>query len=124
MKQLHTNPKFKEPYDRMSQAEKKKVEENIYNESVQAVRLFYLTRQIVRDAKITVTHEEVQQEAARSANAFGQTVDPEHLSKEVFALALSKILLAKAQNYILENGTPPAPAPDENSPANEIEGQK
>jgi len=124
MKQLHTNPKFKEPYDRMSQAEKKKVEENIYNESVQAVRLFYLTRQIVRDAKITVTHAEVQQEAARSANAFGQTVDPEHLSKEVFALALSKILLAKAQNYILENGTPPAPAPDENNPVNEIEGQK
>ena len=109
MKQLQNNPKFQESYERMSVEEKKKLEENIYTESVQAVRLFYLTRQIVRDAKIPVTHEEVQQEAVHSASAFGQTVDPQHLSKEVFALSLSKILLAKAQNYILENGSPPAP---------------
>jgi len=109
MKQLQNNPKFHESYDRMSTEEKKKVEENVYNESVQAVRLFYLTRQIVRDAKIPVTHEEVQQEAVQSANAFGQTVDPQHLSKEVFALSLSKILLAKAQKHILENGSLPAP---------------
>ena len=109
MKQLQNNPKFHDSYERMSMEEKKKLEENLYTESVQAVRLFYLTRQIVRDAKIPVTHEEVQQEAVHSANAFGQTVDPQHLSKEVFALSLSKILLAKAQNYILENGLPPAP---------------
>jgi trigger factor len=113
MKQLQNNPKYHESFDRMSAEEKKKLEENIYTESVQAVRLFYLTRQIVREAKIPVTHEEVQQEAAHSASAFGQTVDPQHLSKEVFALSLSKILLAKAQNYILENGSSSAPAPVE-----------
>lgn len=120
MKQLQNNPKFHDSYDRMTPEEKKKLEENIYTESVQAVRLFYLTRQIVRDAKIPVTHEEVQQEAAHSAHAFGKTVDPEHLSKEVFALSLSKILLAKAQNYILENSSSPAETPI----ASEIESQK
>jgi len=124
MKQLQNNPQFQESYNRMSSEEMKKLEENVYMESVHAVRLFYLTRQIVRDAKIPVTHEEVQQEAANSAGAFGQPVDPQHLSKEVFALSLSKILLAKAQNYILNNCAPAETAPAENQKAAEIESQK
>jgi trigger factor len=103
LKQLQNDPKFAASHEGISFEERKKLDEKIYMESVHAVRLFYLTRQLVRDAKIPVTHGEVQQEAVQSARAFGQKVDPEHLSKEVFALALSKVILAKAQDYILEN---------------------
>jgi trigger factor len=124
LKQLQNNPRYKESYDHMTLAEKKKVEEDVYTESVQAVRLFYLTRQIVREAKIPVTHEEVQEEAARSAGAFGGHVDPEHLSKEVFALALSKIILTKAQNYILENSSAPASTEEKSTLVSEVEGQQ
>lgn len=115
LQHLQNDPKFASSYQQMSPEEKKKLEEKVYNEAVQAVRLFYLTRQIVRDAKIPVTHQEVQEEASRSAHAFGQKVDPEHISKEVFALALSKVILAKAQNYILENCSKPESVPAEKS---------
>lgn len=110
--QMLTDPKYKDSYDKLSAEELKKLDEKIFTESDQAVRLFYLSRQVVRDAKITVTHGEVQQEAAQSANAFGRKIDPDHLSKEVFALALSKVILGKAQNYILENCTKSEPAPE------------
>jgi trigger factor len=101
--QLQSDPKFRYSYEKLPADEKKKIDEKIYTESDQAVRLFYLSRQIVRDAKIPVTHAEVQQEAIQSSRAFGQNVDPDHLSNEVFALALSKVILAKAQDYILSN---------------------
>ncbi len=103
--QLQNDPKYREAFEKMASDERKKLEEKLFTESDQAVRLFYISRQIVRDAKVPVTHGEVQQEAIESANAFGRKVDPQHLSKEVFALALSKVILSKAQSYILENSS-------------------
>jgi trigger factor len=97
------DPQSAASYAKLSDEEKHKIDEKIYNESSQAVRLFYLTRHIVRDAEVPVTHGEVQQEAVSSASALGQKVDPDKLPKEAFALALSKVIMAKAQNYILEN---------------------
>ena len=114
--QLQNDPKYRDSFEKLSSDERKKLEERLYTESDQAVRLFYLSRQIVRDAKITVTHGEVQQEAVESAHAFGRKVDVQHLSKEVFALALSKVILAKAQKYILENCSKDSPAPEKASP--------
>jgi len=108
--QLQNDPKHRESFEKLSREELKKLDEKIYTESDQAVRLFYLSRQIVRDAKITVTHAEVQQEAVESAHAFGRKIDPAHLNKEIFALALSKVILAKAQNYILDNCSKDQPA--------------
>ena len=52
----------------MSQEERKTLEDKIGQESAQAVRLFYLSRQIVQGAKIPVTHKEVQNEAIRPCN--------------------------------------------------------
>jgi hypothetical protein len=48
-----------------------------------------------------VTHKEIQDEAIATLQSFGQqTVDK--IPKEIFALALSKVILAKAQSAILE----------------------
>lgn len=100
--QMQKDPKFAPYYQGLSAEERKKFDEKIYLEASHAVQIFYLSRQIIRDAQIPVTHAEVQQEAAQSARAFGQAVDPEHLPKEVFALALSKVILHKAQDYIID----------------------
>ncbi len=101
--QFLNDSEAKASYEKLSDEEKHKIDEKIYTESSQAVRLFYLTRHIVRQAEIPVTHGEVQQEAVSSANSLGRRVDPDHLPKEAFALALSKVIMAKAQTYILEN---------------------
>lgn len=101
--QFLSDPKAAETYELLSEEEKQKLDERIYNESSEAVRLFYLSRHVVREAKLPVTHEEVQEEAVKTASSFGQRIAPDQLPKEAFALALSKVILAKAQNYILEH---------------------
>jgi trigger factor len=104
VEQQMQNPKFKARFAKMSQEERKKIETEAESEAKEAVRLFYLSRQIVRDAGISVTHQEVQAEAVAMLQSSGaRNVDK--ISKEVFALGLSKVLLAKAQNHILATGT-------------------
>ena len=71
-------------------------------ESNQAVRLFYLSRQLVHDANLPITQQEIQDEAVKTLRSYGhQKIDT--IPKEVFALALSKVILAKAQNHVLQN---------------------
>ena len=97
----HRKQQSKERFEKMSAEEKKRAEEELYTQASEAIRLFYLTRKIVQDAQISVTHADIQQQAVESANAFGEKVDPAHLPKEVFALALSKVVMAKAQDHVL-----------------------
>lgn len=114
--QMEKDPKFTSYYQNLSAEDRKKFDAKTYADASHAVQIFYLSRQIIRDAQIPVTHGEVQQEAADSARAFGQGIDPAHLPKEVFALALSKVILAKAQDYIIAQAQKETPAPME-SPA-------
>lgn len=103
LQQMLKDPKLKKDWDSMSHEEKEKLDEKLSLESSQAVRLFYLSRQVVREAKIPVTHKEVQDEAVATLNSYGMNrVDIEKISKEVYALALSKVILAKAQDFIIQ----------------------
>ena len=87
----------------MSQEERKQQEIQLAEESAHAVRLFYLSRQVVRESKIPVTHKEVQEEAVAILNAHGnRNVEIDKISKEVYALALSKVMLARAQDTIIQ----------------------
>lgn len=92
-------------YEALSDEEKKKFDERLFTESSKSVRLFYLARQIVRDAKISISQNDVQNEAIQIAKERNLRVDPQNLPKELFALSLSKIILCKAQDYILANCT-------------------
>ena len=101
--QLAQDPKFKAGWDKRSQKERQNLNETISAESAQAVRIFYLSRQIVRDAQIPVTHQEVQNEAVAMIQSHGgKNVEIDQIPKEIYALALSKVILAKAQDYVLE----------------------
>jgi len=98
--QMMHDPKFKASWNQMKEDERYRFEEKVAAEASQAVRLFYLSRRIVQDAKIPVTHKEIQDEAIATLQSFGQR-NVDKISKEVFALALSKVILAKAQDFIL-----------------------
>jgi trigger factor len=101
--QLMHDPKFKASWNKMSQDERKELEAKLSDESGQAVRLFYLSRHIVQSAKIPITHQEVQNEAIAAYQAHaGRNVEIDQMPKEVYALALSKVILAKAQDFIMK----------------------
>ena len=102
-KQLLENPRNAEKIQKLSEKEKKEMETDLTGQAEEAVKLFYISRKVVRDAKISVTHQEVTDEAIRTLQSFGPVkVDPNKIPNEIYALALSKIVLAKAQNHILE----------------------
>jgi len=104
LNQMTHDPKFKGKWAKMSQEERKQLEDRLSNEANQAVRLFYLSRQIVQDAKIPVTHQEVQNEAVSIYQSHGQrNADIDQMPKEIYALALSKVILTKAQEMILSS---------------------
>lgn len=100
--QLQQDPKHKAQWAKLSAEERKKLEEKVAEEAAQAVRLFYLSRGMVQEAKIPVTHQEVQGEAISILQTHGhRSVKVDQIPKEVYALALSKVILAKAQDFIL-----------------------
>jgi trigger factor len=105
--QLLKDPQFKKKWDHeMSLEEKEQMDEKLFQEAHKAVRLFYLARAIVQQANISITQQEVQQEAINTMRSWNPAaVQPDNIPKEVFALALSKVILAKAEDYIIENGS-------------------
>jgi trigger factor len=104
MQQMMNDPKSKAAWQKMSVEEKAKWERNIEDESAQAVRLFYISRNIVQGAKIPVTHKEVQDEALALIQSHGiRNADVDKIPKEVYALSLSKVILSKAQDYIIDS---------------------
>lgn len=101
--QMMLEPKFKASWSKMSQEERKALEEKVTLEASQAVSLFYLSRHIVKSAEIPVAHQEVQNEAVSIYQSHaGAGAQTEQMPKEIFALALSKVILAKAQDHILK----------------------
>jgi len=104
LQQMLKDPQFKKRWDEgMSQEEKEKLHEKLFEEANRAVRLFYLARSIVHQAGLPITHQEVQREAISTMQSFTQReVKPDSIPKEVYALALSKVILAKAEEYVIQ----------------------
>ncbi len=101
--QLLQDPKFKADWEKSSAEEQANVEEKLFNESAQAVRLFFLSRTVVHQAQIPITHKEIQDEAVMAMHSFGRrNVEVDKIPREIYALALSKVILAKAQDYIID----------------------
>ncbi len=106
-KQLLQNANFRKDWENLSEDDRKKLLEKIEAEAMHSVQIFYLSRQIVRDANIGITYQDAQHEAIAMMRSHGkelpQSID--QIPKEVFAIALSKVILAKAQDYIIKNSS-------------------
>lgn len=103
--QAMQNPQFKAEWDKYTAEEKQKIEENLTLESTNAVRLFFLSHSIVKEAKISITHKQIQDEAVATLQSFGAP-QSDKIPKEVYALALSKVVLTQAQDHILKASKP------------------
>jgi trigger factor len=102
LSQIMENPKAKKEFEGFSQEEKAKQMENLTKQSIEAVSLFYLSRKIVNDAKIDVTYDDVIKETMAALRPYGNTnIDPKSIPQEMYALSFSKVMLRKAQDYIL-----------------------
>ncbi|MBI5272971.1 MAG: trigger factor [Chlamydiia bacterium] len=105
--QLMQDSDFQEAWKQKDAEKKTQFIEEISLEASNALRLFYLSRHIVNEAKIGVSHKEVQDEAVATLRAQGSYDTPlDQISKELYALALSKVILTKAQDFILKKLDP------------------
>ncbi|MEM8629390.1 MAG: trigger factor [Chlamydiota bacterium] len=97
----------------MSPEEKNAWNEEIATKSEKAIRLFYLSREIMRKESLTVTEEEVQDEAIKTLRTFGPVqIDPSNISQELLALALSKVILEKVQKLVIARSQGVTPTTD------------
>jgi trigger factor len=104
LQQMLSNPKSKKEYEGYSQEQKNKVLASVVKQADDAVRLFYISRKVVHEAKIDVGYEDVFKEAIATMQAYGpMQIDPKNIPQEVYALAFSKVMLKKAQDHILAN---------------------
>ena len=97
------NPEFIKSYEKMSDKEKKEFEKNLLHYSEEAIRIFYLSKKIVADFDIKISDDEIMQRALFILyKETGQKPDPKNIPKTVYALALSQLVLNKAEDYILD----------------------
>jgi trigger factor len=106
MRQLGQDPNFQKYWQSLSSDEKKKTLDSIYQQSEKAVRMFYMCRKIITDAKISISPQDLPKPATTPLEIL---MDPDqmlhyHEQSEVkHAEALSKLVLEKAADFVIGN---------------------
>ena len=97
------NPEFKKKYDKMTKKEKKDFEEDLFKSSEAAIRIFFISKKIISDFKIKISDDEIKEEALNILyKETGKKPEPKDLPKDIYALAFSRLVLTKAEDYILD----------------------
>ena len=109
IKQLLADPAFQRKVSGMSKEEQENTVKEIETQAERAVRLFYLSKKIIQDHKISVSPREVDREEKTPLEAlFNDPADvytAKEESQEQKALAMSRLILSKAEDFILSNAT-------------------
>jgi trigger factor len=107
-KQLSNDHDFLEYWNHLGQEERNKSINLIHSQAEKAVRLFYLCRKIINDAKISITTADIP---APASNALELLLNPQKIhhhqrTPEVeHAEAYSRILLEKAEDYLIAHAS-------------------
>jgi len=115
IKQLVNDPTFQKKLMAMSEDERKTAINDIQVQGERAVRLFYISRKIIQDQKIPVSPSEVRQEVKTPMEAmFSDQSDvytAEEESQEQKAIAMSRLILSKAEDFLISKAkvVPPKP---------------
>ncbi|MBN2478705.1 MAG: trigger factor [Parachlamydiales bacterium] len=102
------DPRFKAKFEKMKENDKKAFEKDLEKQAENALRIFYLTRTIIEENKIQIKDEEITNEAIDiiyRQSGGTKIPDPQNIPRDVYAIALSKLTLTKAQDYILEHSS-------------------
>ncbi len=129
IKQLVSDPQFQMKLVKMSEEEKKQTLTDIEKMGEKAVRLFYISRKIIKDEKIQITPKEVNQEVKTPLEAmFSEQTDiynPNEDSQEQKAIAMSRIMLTKAEDFLISKAKiqpKPKDTPKKKTPKKETKG--
>ncbi len=119
VKQMTNDPQYQERLKTMSEEEKKESVENIKQHANNAVRLFYICRKICEEQKLDVTPDDLspaKMETPLDAMFVDRNdfYDYKSLSQEQQAIVLSRVMLHKAEDFLIEAGTK---VPEEKKPA-------
>ena len=108
MRQLTQDAEFQQEWTRMNQEEQKKLIQSLLAQSEKAVRIFYLCRKIIADAKISLSPKDVPPPATTPLEALisppGHPHDPRQPDSKQ-AEAFSRLLLEKAEDWIIANAS-------------------
>lgn len=107
-KMLMQDPEFLEHWNRIDVEEKKKTLNTLFEQAKKAVKMFYLCRKVLADAKISISAKDIPPPATNPLEALlihqpqmEQGQDPQMHQAEV----VSRILLEKAEDYIIEHAS-------------------
>jgi len=76
----------------------------IDEQSKNAIALFYITKKIINQANIQITNEEINREAQAiymAHNPHAKLEEVNKVTQDIYGLAVSRLMLLKAQDYIL-----------------------
>jgi FKBP-type peptidyl-prolyl cis-trans isomerase (trigger factor) len=108
-RQLWQDTSFQEYWKNLSQEEKTSLIRTVQEQSGKAVRLFYLCRQILADANIQITPQELEPSSANTPlDLLMQLQQPHAMEKSgdlQQAEAYAKFVLEKAQDFIWRHAT-------------------
>jgi trigger factor len=106
LKQLLSDPKYDNYWDKMSETERREVIESIYHQSVKAIRMFFLCRKLCEEAKISVEAEDVKPSPTNMLEAlFFERPPAQNDTEKHNSEAYSRLILQKAENYIVSQAT-------------------
>lgn len=91
---LLNNEAFKRKWDKMNEKEKDQVKAQIDGEARNAVTLFYISKQIINDANISISNQEVE-------DRINLIKHPHEKREDLVSSAVIDLILIKAEDYIL-----------------------
>ncbi|MEM7174546.1 MAG: trigger factor [Chlamydiota bacterium] len=130
IQQVLADPTSARKLSAMNQEEKKNFVANLEMRGRNALLLFYLSRKIVQDQEISISPREIEDKNETILEAlFQDPLDlyhPEKDSQEQKALAFSRLVLEKAEDYLIEHATivPPKKKPPPKTEESEQEKDK
>lgn len=105
-RQLLQDADFQKYWGALSAEDRNKTIQTVYGQSEKAVKMFYLCRQIVADANIRITSEDVP---ASATSALEMLLNPQNMfhhqknPETEHAEAYSRLVLEKAEDFIIKN---------------------
>lgn len=115
IKQLISDPSFQRKMIGMSEEDRKAAIKDIEVQGERAVRLFYISKKIIQDENIQISPSEVHQGVKTPLEAmFSDQSDlysAKEQSQEQKAIAMSRLVLSKAEDFIISKAkvVPPKP---------------
>lgn len=104
LEQLFKTPSFKKKYDSLSEEDKKQEIEKVKTQANEALRLFYLCKRVATDNNITISPQDLHQDINSPLDAMfadRDLINPNKTDEEK-NLLMSRILLTKAEDFILD----------------------